>query len=489
MSDTPGLIGRNRVGMRATPLGVAMLPGTRRPFDDEREQPVGSVVPKTAEELRADRDERRDAAPMSTACAFCDWAFEGTAGECRDAAAAHRERAHPDAQNRLGRPRMRQVPRHLRTDAENEQGALAAAEARRVRAEREDADRLAKIERGRQRDALAAMDAGEPQDREEEPLGPHRDYEKPGRPRPASSPPPRDDIGPEEASALDVLGPDGVGVSSDPATTRNEGTTMNETVADRLGLKRFGRGYIWTREAMLEAVRVYAAEHGEPPMAEDAKRAPLGMLPSVKSVGAEFSGWDALIVAAGHTPRPKDRGGNHRAAKPGGHTPPPGDGAAPAQAERPASRPEKQRGGRKPTWTREAAIEKLQAESVGGVAPARAAFIASGISNAVIKRLFGTYTEMIQEAGLTPTLAARYQRGAALELSAPSPAPAPTVDFSENALRDPIRTADVPYDADILEDEARFLRRRADALDQLAAGVRAIAAASRREHVEEARAA
>lgn len=214
------------------------------------------------------------------------------------------------------------------------------------------------------------MDAGEPQDREEEPLGPHLEAEEPVR-QPASSPPPRDD------------------------STPDEGTTMHGTpVAERLGLKKFGRGYIWTRQGMLEAVRVYATEHGEPPNREDAKRAPLGMLPSTKSIGAEFSDWDSLIVAAGYTPRAKGSGLGPSGEESG--RPTPTTGAAPAQAEEPAPSPE---------------------HSLVVVAE----------------------------------------------------------------LRDPIRTADIPYDAEILEDEADFLRERAEALDQIAAGVRALAAASRRD--------
>lgn len=43
------------------------------------------------------------------------------------------------------------------------------------------------------------------------------------------------------------------------------------------------------------------------------------------------------------------------------------------------------------------------------------------------------------------------------------------------AVRDPIRTADIPYDADILESEATFLRNRAAALEQIAGGIRKLA--------------
>lgn len=69
----------------------------------------------------------------------------------------------------------------------------------------------------------------------------------------------------------------------------------------------------------------------------------------------------------------------------------------------------KRRGGRRPTWTEEAALAKLHDQAVDGVAPARAAFLASGISSAVIVRLFGSYTAMVERAGLTPMLVARHE--------------------------------------------------------------------------------
>jgi hypothetical protein len=51
-----------------------------------------------------------------------------------------------------------------------------------------------------------------------------------------------------------------------------------------------------------------------------------------------------------------------------------------------------------------------------------------------------------------------------------------TAAGSEISVRDPIRTADIPYDADILENEASFLRERAAALEVIAGGLRQLAA-------------
>ena len=59
----------------------------------------------SAQEFRDSEEAARDAAKMRTACAFCEWVFEGTAVECREEAAAHRAQAHPEAAKK--RPRSR----------------------------------------------------------------------------------------------------------------------------------------------------------------------------------------------------------------------------------------------------------------------------------------------------------------------------------------------------------------------------------------------
>jgi len=373
VTDSPGLIGRHRVGVRATPLGVAMLPGTRRPFE-EQSQPIAEFVPKTADELRADREERRDAAPMSTSCAFCDWTFEGTAGECRDEASAHRETAHPDAQNRVGRRRGQSIGAWRRDETDDV--TADRAEANRVRAEREDAERLAKIERGRQRDALEAMDAGAPQRRASE-------GEDAGAGPECSSSPPLSEPGVEEEHV-------------------HQGNRHGSPVADR-----------WPREAILEAIVAHAERTGFVPRQNEWDGPSTEEHPNAAHVTATFGNWGNAVEAAGY-PRPLRGGkpipasartgsGRETGGEPQRPTPD-GNGAALVRAEEPASRPE-------------------------------------------------------HEPDPEP------EHGAIALVPPP--------------LRDPIRTADIPYDAEILEDEARFLRQRAAALDQIAHGVRKLAEISR----------
>lgn len=108
---------------------------------------------KPSEETLALIAEARDGAPMRTECFFCDWTFVGTAGAARDSARTHREQQHPEASVPRARKTIRMKKRSLRSKEEEAQAALDAAEANRVRAEREDAERLAKVLRGQARDA------------------------------------------------------------------------------------------------------------------------------------------------------------------------------------------------------------------------------------------------------------------------------------------------------------------------------------------------
>lgn len=143
MTDSPGLIGSHRLRLRALPLERAIPTIPLRSG-----QPIEKTEPKSADELRADREWLRDQQPLLTACVFCDWTFAGTVGEGRRAALEHRVVEHSAAAVRVGRGR-----RGMRWGKSDESDPLvvaARAEQNRVRAEREDADRLAKIERGRQ---------------------------------------------------------------------------------------------------------------------------------------------------------------------------------------------------------------------------------------------------------------------------------------------------------------------------------------------------
>lgn len=106
---------------------------------------------KSLTELGGDIRAFLDQQPLKTGCAFCDWTHDGTAAEGRTAARAHRAQEHPSAKNRVGRRRISLKQRGQRTDEENALAALDAADARRRRAEKEDADRLAKVQRARDR--------------------------------------------------------------------------------------------------------------------------------------------------------------------------------------------------------------------------------------------------------------------------------------------------------------------------------------------------
>ena len=114
-----------------------------------------------SEAMKTSHQEWADTVQTTSFCAFCDWTHEGTALEGREAARAHREKKHPEACIRRARPKGSRISkRKLRSAGEEEQIKIDAAEARRLRSEREQAEMLEKMERGRERDraALAALD-------------------------------------------------------------------------------------------------------------------------------------------------------------------------------------------------------------------------------------------------------------------------------------------------------------------------------------------
>lgn len=121
---------------------------------------------KTRGDIYADIRARLDAQPMVARCAFCpDWQFEGTAAEGRDAQAAHRAEAHPDAKLRRGRRRTPGLT-WSKADKNDPRVTEERAEANRIRAEKEDAERLAKVERAKARGEV---------------IGPHHDSRETGK--------------------------------------------------------------------------------------------------------------------------------------------------------------------------------------------------------------------------------------------------------------------------------------------------------------------
>lgn len=401
MTDSPRIIGRSRVQPRALPLGAAVPLNYRRPFDPTAD-PVEPITPKTADEFRAESEERRDQQPMATGCGFCDWRFEGTAGACREAAAAHREVEHPDATNRVGRGRGRGIGKWQRDTRNPDVIAADRAEANRVRAEREDAERLANIELGRQRDALASMDAGLPQDREEE-KGAHAPHAESPAPQTADSPPPRDESRPQKTLA-----------DHDKGDTMH-GNSRTSPASDR-----------WNRQAIIEAIRAIAAETGFVPNQRHFNGPSTDKRPNLALIKRVFGSFGDAIEAAGY-PRPQ-RGMAPRAVNT--------DSGREPQAE--------------PAGDQERALSLPPASPLAA----------------------GTAEEASRPEEPLP---ADDEKQPASDLPAKD-----EVEESEAALaipdpRDPIRTAAIPYDAEILDDEANFLIRRAAALRQMAPAIRVLA--------------
>lgn len=111
-------------------------------------------VVSTSQRVRELCDEIRDAQPIVERCLFCDWTWIGLAGEGRQAALEHRKAKHPEAAVRKARVRVHRISKKaLRSAGEEAQITLDAAEANRRRAEREEADRLAKVLRAQAREA------------------------------------------------------------------------------------------------------------------------------------------------------------------------------------------------------------------------------------------------------------------------------------------------------------------------------------------------
>jgi hypothetical protein len=114
---------------------------------------------RTAESIKASHQAWADDQDTTTTCAFCDWRHVGSAGDGREEALEHRRAEHPEACIRKPRRQKRISKKLIRTAGEEEQIKVDAAEANRVRAEREQAEMLAKIERGRERVLASSLDS------------------------------------------------------------------------------------------------------------------------------------------------------------------------------------------------------------------------------------------------------------------------------------------------------------------------------------------
>lgn len=302
----------SRQARGARPMGQYVTVSSGRVSSEEK----GAVVELSAEERRALEQERQDAQPMTAGCAVegCGWSHEGTVGECRNLARAHRESEHP------------LLVSQSFTERKRAEQAEASAAARRQRA------------------ALEAMDDGEPQpvdgeetDRElmeatepdpiEEPLEDAADA-------PASDPPAAAADSPgkwsrkrvEPAEAVDLLRAGIAEIGHVPTMEEWRRSHRRPSVNTFLRIfkswtasleaaghalpegrtnspPRHSPPQAWTRESIVEAVQRWAREHGgEPPMVHDWT---LGdeSYPSPTTVKRRFGKWGHAVVAAGF-PRP-----------------------------------------------------------------------------------------------------------------------------------------------------------------------------------------
>lgn len=152
------------------------------------------------------------------------------------------------------------------------------------------------------------------------------------------------------------------------------------------------------------------------------------------------------------------------------------------QAESPAVSEAATSNGAAPVWTRETIIAAIQlwAAEHDGLPPKTTDWAASNDprwpNTSTVVKHFKKWRAGIEAAGLDAsywaTRAATARKPASVAVV---PVVSPPSPVAPVALRDPIRTADIPYDAEVLADEARFLRERADALDQIAGGIRRLA--------------
>jgi hypothetical protein len=109
---------------------------------------------KPAKVMAAEAAAVRDAQPILTSCAYCDWTHDGIAAEGRLAALEHRKLKHPEA---VGRKVVRRSPIKYRARVKPDDDLIA--EQNRIRAEREEAVQLATIARGRARVIAESQEA------------------------------------------------------------------------------------------------------------------------------------------------------------------------------------------------------------------------------------------------------------------------------------------------------------------------------------------
>lgn len=141
------------------------------------------------------------------------------------------------------------------------------------------------------------------------------------------------------------------------------------------GLQRRGKGFAWTRDASLQAVKDFHAEHGRSPSSTDPPQH-WGALPSMQMAQKIFGGWAKLLEAAELPPT--------------------------------TTAPHRHGGGRPPAtvFTRDRIVEILQAEAERlGRPPGANEWRDAGEgrpTERLVRKVFGSWNAAIEAAGLQP---------------------------------------------------------------------------------------
>lgn len=261
---------------RALSLGDAM-PLHRTPAELEKKQAAGGKtvvqIDKTITEMLA---ERRDAAELTTRCAVdgCTWSHFGTAKDCRDRAAEHRARAHPELAARRGPKRGMSSWNRGPRDEEDRAAAMAEVERRKRTTHAETP-------------LLEEVDAAER-------LGPD------GPPASSSSPldtPAEISLGPNDTATTDERTVSSTAATAEPSPVEISAGTTNRR-------EPMPRPYTrWSRDLMIERVREVADELGHTPTVAELRKRKLSSLVDTSQLAKHgFTGYPSLVDAAGLEP-------------------------------------------------------------------------------------------------------------------------------------------------------------------------------------------
>jgi hypothetical protein len=121
----------------------------------------------------------------------------------------------------------------------------------------------------------------------------------------------------------------GVCVDCGGPTSGSQGRRAQPRCQECANIKRGAEAKVWTREAIIDAIQVWAAKYGDPPAVpdwstnqaralHDEERAAryqrenaAGRCPRTVTVFREFGSWNTALEAAGFSPRPTHGGGGN----------------------------------------------------------------------------------------------------------------------------------------------------------------------------------